>query len=87
MVMDVMLSDADINVFSGSGAQLTVLYDRSVVYDSQTSGARPGAMRSSFQKEYDGHLCTSLETLYVLAGPRGRKHASLPALLALEKMH
>lgn len=84
--MDVMLSDVAINVLSGCGPQPTVLYDRSVVYDTQTGGARPGAMRSSFQQEYDGHLFTSLETLYVLAGTIGRRHASLPALLALEKM-
>uniref|UniRef100_UPI003899EE67 DUF6957 family protein n=1 Tax=Pseudomonas laurentiana TaxID=2364649 RepID=UPI003899EE67 len=86
LLLDVMVSDQDGDSLRGQGLQPTVLFAREILFDSRCHGARSGALRSGFQRSHDSASFETPDVIYLLAGPGQRKHASVPALLALDRL-
>lgn len=86
LLLDVMVSDQDEDSLRGQGLQPTVLFAREILFDSRGHGARSGALRSGFQRSHDSASFETPDVIYLLAGPGQRKHASVPALLALDRL-
>lgn len=86
LLLDVMVSDQDGDSLRGQGLQPTVLFAREILFDSRCRGARLGALRSGFQRSHDSASFETPDVIYLLAGPGQRKYASVPALLALERL-
>jgi hypothetical protein len=84
MLLDVMVSNQNERLLAGQGLLPTVLFARDIVFDSRTLGARPGALRSGFKLSFVESVFETRDVIYVLAGAGQRKHASLPAVLALD---
>lgn len=83
-LLDIMVPSDVEDELKANGLQPTVVYAQTVAYDSRAENSRPGAIRSSFQRVFDGCIFESMNTSFILAGPGIRKYVSLPALLALE---
>ncbi|EOG8379200.1 DUF6957 family protein [Pseudomonas aeruginosa] len=86
LLLDIMVPSGVEDELKAEGLQPTVIFAKTVVYDSRAKGSRPGAIRSSFQRIHDGWIFESMNTSYILAGPGIRKYVSLPALLATENI-
>lgn len=84
MLIDVMLGDPQLKQLVDSGYSPTLLYASEIAYDSFTGGPLPGAFRSGYQRRHKGHSFESDQTVFLLAGPGCRKHASVPAIQALD---
>ena len=84
LLLDIMVPSDVEDALKANGLRPTVVYAQTVAYDSRAENSRPGAIRSSFQRVFDGCIFESMNTSFILAGPGIRKYVSLPALLALE---
>ncbi|WP_146146884.1 hypothetical protein [Pseudomonas sp. BBP2017] len=85
-LLDIMLPSDVEDDLRAKGLQPTVVFAKTVVYDSRAEGSRAGVIRSSFQRVLDSYIFESMNTSFFLAGPGKRKYVSLPALLALENI-
>ena len=84
MLFDVMLSDSQLTHLERDGGCATILYASELAYDSNTGGALPGAIRTGYQRSFSDFYFETNSAVFVLAGPGSRKHASVPALVALD---
>lgn len=86
LLLDIMVPSDVEDHLKAMGLQPTLVFAKTVVYDSRAEGSRPGAIRSSFQRVLDDCIFESMNTSFFLAGPGIRKYVSLPAMLALENI-
>lgn len=84
LLLNIMVPSDLEDELKAKGLQPTVVFAKTVVYDSRAEGSRTGAIRSSFQRVLDGYAFESMNTSFILAGPGIRKYVSLPAVLALD---
>ncbi|MGY2257991.1 DUF6957 family protein [Pseudomonas sp. SDO55104_S430] len=84
MVLDVMLPESQEREIKAQGLEATVLYAQAVVFDSANKLQPGDSVISDFQSDFEECVFESKDTLYILAGRGARKHASLPAVKALE---
>lgn len=84
MLIDVMLGDDVERRLKNLGLFPTLVFGRSVVFDSAVAHARTGAIRSGYQRKFYGCYFESDDAVFILGGPGLRKYSSLPALLALD---
>lgn len=83
MMLDLLLSETQENELKEQGLTPAVLLVHRTVFDSETGIADAGSLISGYQKDFYGCFFESKDKLYILAGRGARKHASLPALQAL----
>jgi hypothetical protein len=86
MLLDVIAPDAHEQQIKKNGLIPTVLYADQIVYASDASIAINKRFITGYQKSFEACFFESKDTLYILAGRGCRKHVSLPALIALQKI-
>lgn len=84
MILNLLLSDEQDGEIRKQGLQPSVLYANHSVFDSEDRIASGNGFITGYQKDFHGCFFESQDKLYILAGRGSRKHASLPAVQALE---
>lgn len=84
MIIDVMLPEPHEQSIKNQGLQPAILYAHRAVFDSEARFSAGESVITSYQQSFEYCFFESKDTLYILAGRGSRKHASLPAVLALE---
>ena len=83
MLVDVMLPQFHAREIQKQGLEATILFAQQAVFDNQSKHQEGGIILSDYQRDFDGCIFESKDTLYILAGRGARKHASLPAVEVL----
>ncbi|MCT4498037.1 hypothetical protein N0U25_09565 [Pseudomonas sivasensis] len=85
MLLDVLPPPSIEQDIKAQGLETTILFAQLMVFDSQNKH-RPGeSVLSDYQRDLDGCIFESKDTLYILAGRGARKHVSVPAVAALHE--
>lgn len=83
MLLDVMLPELHEKKVKAQGLEPTIVYAQTVVFDSQNKHQAGGGVLSDFQRDFDGCVFESTDTIFILAGRGARKHVGVPVVLAL----
>jgi hypothetical protein len=83
MVLDVMVPPSTEQNIQSQGLEPTLLYAHETVFDSTGKLPAGASILSGYQRDFDGCLFETQNTIFILGGRGSRKHASWPAIQAL----
>ncbi|WP_204123496.1 hypothetical protein [Pseudomonas sp. 008] len=83
MLLDVMVPPSIEQKIQAQGLEPTLLYAQVTVFDSTGSFHAGASVVSGYQRDFDGCIFESQNTIFILGGRGSRKHAGWPAVQAL----
>lgn len=88
LLLDPILPEAELAQLEADGFGPTFIYAQHLVHDSLGQLNEGEALVTGYERESDGYLFSTGETLIILAGPGARKYISQPSAQAIRsKMH